>query len=238
MAKLLEKKVVYSKDGEISQLRSLANKLQSVCEDERTRISHEIHDQLGQTLSFLKMDMSWILEHLSPEQKDLQERVRNHLRIMDETLQAAMHISHDLRPAILDELGLEAAIECQVEEFNQRTGADCLCELEVNAKDIGLENTRDTVVFRVLQESLTNVVRHAQADHVKVSLTTLDSQLVLSVEDNGIGMEKREKTSHRDSFGIIGMHERCEAIGGKLEIETIDGGGTRLICSVPLNVTT
>ena len=101
--------------------------------------------------------------------------------------------------------------------------------------DIGLDNKRDTVVFRVLQEALSNVVRHAQADKVKVSLSTLDSQLVLSVEDNGIGIDKKEITSKKDSFGIISMRERCQAIGGEFQIEAIDEGGTRVICIVPLS---
>lgn len=219
------------------QLRELANQLQMVREEERTKISREIHDHLGQTLSFLKMDMAWMLEHLSPEQKDLQDRARSNLTMMDETLQAVRRISQELRPAMLDELGLEAAIEHQVEEFNQRTGADCLCELEFNAKDIGLDNKRDTVVFRVLQESLTNVVRHAQAEYVKVTLSTLDSKLALIVEDNGVGIDKEKKRRLSDSIGIIGMRERCEAIGGTFQIAAIDAGGTRVICSVPLSST-
>lgn len=216
------------------KLRKLANKMQLVREEERAAMSREIHDQLGQTLAFLKIDLSWILEHLSPKQKDIKERVLGDIVLMDQTLQAVRRISHNLRPIILDELGLEAAIEYQVEEFNQRMGKTCPCELELNAKKIGLDNKRDTAVFRVLQEALINVAQHAQANLVKVTLSTLESLLLLCVEDNGIGLDL---TGKKDTFGIIGMYERCHAIGGEFQIEVVDGGGTRIICSVPLGVT-
>ena len=216
------------------QLRDLANQLLVAREEERTRISREIHDQLGQALTFLKMDMAWMLKQLLPEQKDLQERARNDLTLMDETLQVMRRISHDLRPAMLDDFGLEAVIEHQVGEFNQRMNSPCFCELELNTEDIGLDNKRDTVLFRILQEALTNVARYAQADKVKVTLSTLDSQLVLSIEDDGTGIRK-ERRRHSTSIGIIGMRERCEAIGGEFQIENIDGGGTRVICMVPFS---
>ena len=177
--------------------------------------------------------MAWMLKQLLPEQKDLQERTRNNLTLMDETLQVMRRIAHDLRPAILDDFGLKAVIEHQVGEFNQRMNSPCFCELELNTEDIGMDDKRDTVLFRILQEALTNVARYAQADKVKVSLSTLDSQLVLSIEDDGTGIRK-ERRRHSDSIGIIGMRGRCEAIGGKFQIETIDGGGTRVICMVPL----
>jgi len=217
------------------RLRQLAAQLQMVREEEQTRISREIHDELGQTLTGLRLDLAWILEKMPKHNKALTVRAQAALLLVDEMLETIQSISHSLRPSMLDELGLEAAIEWQVLEFSRHTG--CRNKMELMTKEIGIDNTRDTVVFRVLQESLTNVARHAQADQVEVSLSALDAQLVLRVEDNGIGIDNEEKISSEDAFGILGMHERCEAIGGKFQIEAIKGGGTWVICTVPLSGT-
>ena len=214
------------------RLRNLAARLHRVREEERTMIAREIHDELGQTLTGLRIDLSWMLERLPPRKKELVERARAALLLVDETLDTVRRLSHDLRPAMLDDLGLEAAIEWQVEEFARRAG--CRCSVELKAGEIGLDNERDIVVFRILQEALTNVTRHAAADKVKVSLQSPDGHLVLEVADNGRGISEEEMRSS-ESIGLIGMRERAGAMGGRLNISRGGKGGTVVSVDVPLH---
>jgi Signal transduction histidine kinase len=176
--------------------------------------------------------MAWLLNELSPKQQALVERARKTLLLVDESLDSVRRISHELRPAMLDDLGLEAAIEWQMEEFRLHNTA-CLCYLKLNAGNIGLNQQRDTAVFRILQEALTNISRHAQASRVNVGLYTRNSELILEIYDNGIGISE-EKISSSKSLGMIGMRERAGALGGYIDISGLTGGGTRLTLTVPL----
>jgi len=216
------------------RLRNLAARLQTIREEERGRISREIHDELGQTLTGLRIDLAWLLGELSPRQHQLAERTRKALLLVDETLDTVRRISHDLRPAMLDDLGLEAAIEWQMEEFQSRTS--CQCELNLNAGDIGLDQHRDTVVFRILQEALTNITRHAKASRVVISMHRRDGELILEIMDDGVGVSEEVLASNQ-SIGMIGMRERAGMLGGHVKINRTANGGTQVTLIMPLGTT-
>ncbi|MEE8321405.1 MAG: PAS domain-containing sensor histidine kinase, partial [Gammaproteobacteria bacterium] len=211
-------------------LRNLATRLQMIREDERTLIARKIHDELGQTLTGLKMDMFWLADRLPKHWKKIPQRTRVMLSLLDSTIDFVRKFSMELRPSILDDLGLAAAIEWQVNEFATRT--DCIHTLDIDIPDLRPDHNRDTAIFRILQEALTNVAQHANADQVKVSLARSDSQLVLTVKDNGTGIDE-EKITSSSSLGLIGMRERTGALGGKIMIEKAEEGGTRLTLTVP-----
>ena len=156
--------------GQALRLRSLTKRLRAVREEERTMMAREIHDQLGQALTSLKIDLSWLLDKLPKNQKAARGRASSMISVVDTTLESVHDLSSRLRPAILDDLGLEAAIEWQAQEFTSRTG--CNCKLDLRTGDLGLSHDRDTTVFRILQEALTNVARHAEASRVEISLQT------------------------------------------------------------------
>lgn len=212
-------------------LRNLTSRLHKVREEERSLISREIHDKLGQTITGLRIDLAWILEHLPERNKELTERARATLQLVDETLETVRRFSYELRPAMLDDLGLIAAIEWQAREFSHRTG--CICKLNLEVDDFVVDDDRNTVIFRILQEALTNVARHARANHVEVSLHKVDSQLVLMVKDNGVGISNEIKMNTR-SLGLISMQERASAFGGKIQIKAADGGGAQIILIMPV----
>ena len=154
--------------GSTEQLRALSAHLQSVREEERTLISREIHDELGQELTGLKMDLSWLVKRLSKNQKSLISKTESMLKLVDSTIQTVRRISSELRPGVLDDLGLIAAIEWQAQDFENRTGITC--DFSSSVEEIGLDRDRSTAVFRIFQETLTNVSRHAKATRVKISL--------------------------------------------------------------------
>lgn len=215
-------------------LRNLTAKLHAAREEERTRISHEIHDELGQSLTGLRIDMVWLLDELPAGEQALRIRTRKSLMLVDETLDSVRRISHDLRPAMLDDLGLESAIEWQMEEFQERTNCDY--DLLIEADDIGIEKERDTVIFRILQETLTNVVRHAHANFVKVTLQKKIDNLVLTVEDNGIGINE-EKITSQHSIGLIGMRERVMSVGGRIQFYNGAKNATCVNLIIPMDST-
>lgn len=212
------------------RLRNLAEKLHNIREDERATISREIHDELGQTLTGLRIDLAWLLDKMNSQQPLLSDRTRKALLLADETLETVRRISHDLRPAMLDDLGLAAAIEWQMEEFSKRTG--CHYNLVLEAGDIGLNRNRDTIVFRILQEALTNIIRHAKADNIHVSLEKKKHDLVMGITDDGVGISDAALNSNK-SIGLIGMRERATSIGGKIDIFRLDNSGTRVVLSIP-----
>ena len=225
--KQAEKMVLKSRE----RLRNLATRLHAVREEERMSIAREIHDELGQTLTGLRIDLAWILEQGPKRNKALIERARASLLLVDETLETVRRISHELRPAMLDDLGLEAAIEWQIEEFSNRTSCDY--KFNLKTEDIGIDDVRDTVVFRILQEALTNAARHAKANQVNVSLSSADGRLVLEVADNGCGITKAALESN-NSIGLIGMWERAGSLGGKVDIKRDTQGGTKVKLDLPL----
>ncbi len=172
------------------QLRALAARLQSIREEERTRVAREIHDELGQALTAIKLESAALIRGLPVDAKQQLNRAQSIVKIADETIHAVRRISTELRPAILDDLGLVAAVEWAAEEFQSRTGTKC--RLDLPQDDIVIDRERATALFRILQETLTNVARHADATHVNVRLAKEDGSLILEVRDNGKGSATRD----------------------------------------------
>jgi len=213
------------------QLRNLAAHLQAVREGERTSIAREIHDDLGQTLTALKMDLSLLGAKLPKDQKSLLKKTKSMSKLIDSTIQTVQRISAELRPGVLDDVGLTAALEWQGNEFQKRTGIKC--ELTVDPEDIFLDKDRSTAIFRIFQETLTNVARHSKAKWIKVNLKKKARRLELKVRDNGRGITE-EQISNSKSFGLIGIRERVQFLGGKVEIRGIQNRGTTLKAWIPL----
>ncbi|NUM81548.1 response regulator [bacterium] len=212
------------------QLRKLHAYLQTAIEKERTAIAREIHDQLGQALTGLKMDLSWIERH-SPDHT-LTEKLQSMSGLIDDTITLVRRISSDLRPAVLDNLGLAAAIEWQTDEFRKRSGM--ACEVELPKDDIPLDLNKSTAVFRIFQETLTNIVRHSGATRVRISLKADGSRLTLTVADNGRGISQ-EALQSPSALGLAGMRERAVIAGGKLDIAG-SGAGATVTLTLPMEV--
>jgi len=213
------------------QLRNLSAHIESMREAERTSVAREVHDELGQALTALKMDLSWLNKRLPEEQEALIRKTIEMSRLIGTTIQTVKRISTELRPGVLDDLGLLAAIEWQAQEFQERTRIKC--KLTAEGEDINLDRDLATAVFRILQEALTNVARHANATRVEVSLKKGDGQLMLQVRDNGKGITKKQ-IAHPKSFGLIGMRERVHSWNGSVKIDGISGKGTIVTVSIPL----
>lgn len=211
-------------------LRELTAHQDRVKEDERKRIAREIHDELGQTLLALRIDVSMLDARTGRSHPKLNEKVRGALNHIDATVKTIRTIINNLRPAVLD-LGLNAAIEWQVAEFRRRTGI--ACDLFMGEKEFAVDDARATSLFRILQESLTNVIRHANATHVIIELYQEDARLVMKITDNGVGIyPETRKTAN--SFGLVGVGERIHALNGKFQITSAPGKGTTLTIYIPL----
>ncbi|MGA2159512.1 MAG: PAS domain S-box protein [Dehalococcoidia bacterium] len=213
------------------EMRALAGNLQMAMESERKRVARMIHDDLAQTLTALQIELSGLTHKLPADHKQLsaQAAAMNRLiTLMDERVK---HITTELRPPLLDDLGLCAAVKLSLNEFSKRTGISH--ELHCDPEDFALDTDIAIALFRVLQESLTNVTRHAEADMVTVHLKKLQECISLQIKDNGKGIEKRE-LSNKKSIGIIGMRERVTFFGGKLRITSSPGGGTTIDVKIPL----
>jgi PAS domain S-box-containing protein len=213
------------------QLRSLAKHLQCVREEERTAIARDIHDELWQSLTGLKMGLSWLSKRIPKDQQQLLDKLNAMSELTGSTLRTVQRISTELRPGLLNDLGLVAAIEWQTEEFQDRTGIQCM--LTVDPEDISVDDRRSTALFRILQEVLTNVARHAQATRVQVSVKEEEGDLKLRIRDNGIGITK-EQISDPKSFGITGIKERVYPWGGEATISGRPGKGTTVLVRMPV----
>jgi signal transduction histidine kinase len=213
------------------QLRDLASYLQDVREQERTRIAREIHDDFGQSLTILKMDLSWLKKHMIQDQPPVQNKIDAMFKVIDASLQTLHAVSSELRPVILDDFGLESAIEWQAEEFQSRTGVRCRVDSSVAGPDLTKEQS--TAVFRIFQETLTNIMRHSGATEVDVRLELNDDMLMLEVADNGRGITEAE-ISNSQSFGLLGMRERLYPFNGKVDFIGHPNKGTRVIVRVPI----
>jgi signal transduction histidine kinase len=213
------------------QLRSLSVYLQHVREEERTRIAREVHDELGQALTSCKLDASWLAHHLPRNQKELSEKAEKLSTDIDSTIQTVRRIATELRPGILDHLGLAAALEWQAQEFQTRTGIRC--QVSAHLHDPPLDQELTTTFFRIFQETLTNVIRHAEATHVDVHLKEDAARVILEVKDDGRGISK-EEISDPKSMGLLGMRERAALLGGDFRIQPLRGGkGTRACVAIP-----
>jgi signal transduction histidine kinase len=216
----------------LDQLRALTTYLQYVREEERTRIAREVHDELGQALTGLKLDMSWLVTRLGRKSaKAEQEKVKTMVAHIDETIQTVRRIATELRPGILDGLGLVAALEWQANEFQTRTSIPCVVTTTV--ADAQWDQEFSTVFFRIFQETLTNIIRHAQATRVDVHLTEQNGYLILTVADNGRGISEEEIANTR-SIGLVGMRERAMLIGGDVTLTGAPGKGTTVTARAPL----
>ncbi|UCG11191.1 MAG: HAMP domain-containing protein [Deltaproteobacteria bacterium] len=214
------------------QLRYLSAHLQSVREKERALLAREIHDEFGQALTALKMDLSWLDKRLPMEQAAILGKIKSMSKLIDATIHTVQRLSADLRPGILDDLGLAAAIEWQAEEFQNRTGIQC--EVALSPHESLLSRDLTTVIFRVFQETLTNIIRHAKATKVEISLKGTSEKIVLAVKDNGRGITEQEINGPR-SFGLIGMRERVALVGGEVYINGVPDKGTQITVSIPLD---
>jgi PAS domain S-box-containing protein len=215
------------------ELRALAARLQSVREDERSHIAREIHDELGQALTGLKLDLAWLRQRLK-DRADLSERLTSVMGRIDGTIDAVRRIATELRPSVLDHLGLVAAVEWQAQEFEKLTGVST--RLDVSATTIPVNGATATTVFRMLQETLTNVARHAVATRVEITLEIGSDAVSFRVTDNGRGISDAERTDRR-SLGLVGLRERAIACGGQLSIEGRAGAGTVVSARIPTNPT-
>jgi signal transduction histidine kinase len=215
----------------LDQLRALTSYLQYVREEERTRIAREVHDELGQALTGLKLDMSWLAARVVRNAKPVQAKVKTMVNHIDETIQTVRRIATELRPGILDSLGLVAALEWQANEFQSRTGIPC--QVVSSVDDSQLPQQIATVFFRIYQETLTNIIRHAGASRVDVHLVTDSGALVLTVKDNGRGISEEEIANTR-SIGLVGMRERAMLVGGEISLQGAPGKGTTMTLRVPL----
>jgi signal transduction histidine kinase len=211
--------------------RNLSTHLQEVREEERTRIARQIHDDLGQALTALKIDLSWLNNKLADERDIVREKMKSMVTLIDETVQTVRKVSEDLRPGILDDFGLPAAIEWQAEEFQKRTGIEC--NTAFYADEIDLPKDHSTSLFRIVQESLTNAIRHADATKVEIRINEKNGKLILEVQDNGQGISEAAITNSR-SFGLIGIRERAHSLGGEVTITGTRNEGTCLTVKMPL----
>jgi len=214
------------------QLRDLYQQMHEVREAERMRIARELHDELAQWLTALKMDVSWLAGRLPPEEGKALERVERMKRLVDSTVTSVRRIAHDLRPAMLDDLGLVPAIEHLLHAFSERTGV--VVGLDASADGVAFREPLTTSVYRMVQEALTNVARHARATEVRVAIRVEGDSLIVSACDNGIGISDAKLNSGK-SLGLLGIKERARTLGGEAEIYSTREGGTVMEVRVPVN---
>ncbi|HLA58534.1 MAG TPA: PAS domain S-box protein [Puia sp.] len=213
------------------EIRQLASHLQDIREEERAGIAREIHDELGQQLTGLKMDMSWVSKRLNAEANgEINQKINGTLELLDVTIKTVRRIATDLRPSMLDDLGLLATVEWQCDEFERRTGIttrfiEDMTEFEFPARmAIGL--------FRICQESLTNIARHSSAKNAIISIQQMSGELQLTISDDGKGFDAH-KIGHKKTLGLLGMRERTLMMGGKYQIVSEKGSGTTLSIRIP-----
>jgi signal transduction histidine kinase len=215
------------------QLRALSAHIESVREDERTSVAREIHDELGQALTALRMDVTWILRRAQKTEpaEGVIEKLEGMSDMTDRIIDQVRRISSELRPGVLDDLGLVAALEWKAQDFEEHTGTPCVFEVKV--ADARFERNLSTAVFRIFQEALTNVARHAEATRVDARLEHDASRLVLEVKDDGKGITSVAASSP-GSLGLLGIRERARQFGGTVTVEGAPDQGTRLTLELPL----
>ncbi len=213
-----------------TELRALAARLQTTREEERTRIAREIHDELGQALTALKLDLAWLGTQGRRNSGAFRQIDASITERIDETMQIVRRIASELRPSTLDQLGLQAAIECLVQEATERTGIAIVLQADEFPK---LSDEVASHAFRIIQEALTNVTRHSKATRVDVTVRRLEKAIILAVEDNGVGFVP-QSLSGLASLGLVGMRERALACGGTLLIRGSPGEGTAIVVTIPV----
>lgn len=214
-------------DGE-KKMKALSDRMLVVREEERAHIARELHDDLGQSLTALKMDVIGLLEQRQ-DRSPIADRI---LRTLDHTVTSVQRISSELRPGLIDALGLVAAVQSEARLFEERTGIECELSLP---HDPPVGGRDATAIYRIVQEALTNVARHSNASRVEIRLRESAEELLLEIRDDGRGMTAEEQTG-RTSFGLIGMRERADLLGGALELEGMPGRGTLVSVRIPKRV--
>lgn len=218
----------------LGELRTLSQRLDLIREEERTRIARELHDELGVRLTCLKLDLARLQSLMSgslfPREK-MEEKVRSMTAEVDSTIASVQRLVVELRPGILDDLGLVAAIEWQCQDFERRSGTRCLCK--ASQEEIHLDRAHATAAFRICQEALTNVARHAKATSVRVVIEQVNGELWLEIQDDGRGISTEQLTDSA-SLGLLGMRERARGLGGRLDIAARPGKGTTVTLRLPL----
>ncbi len=213
------------------ELRELASHLQKIREEEQTTIAREVHDELGQLLTGLKMDVSWIRRRVDSKEEEIANKFKDVNQMIDETVKSVRRIAYQLRPGIIDDLGLNAALEWQSMEFQKRTGVKCTFYSEID--DAILNKEIVTNFFRIYQEALTNAIRHSQATEVTSGLFSDGNFFILNIHDNGIGFNQ-DDVSNKHTLGLVGMRERSTMISGTLKIESVPKKGTTVVLKVPI----
>jgi len=214
------------------QLREFSSHIQDAKEQERLRIAREVHDEIGGLLTAIKMDLAWIKERLPKTKKVLTDKTTTIENLVDKAMTAARNLAHSLRPGYLDSFGIVAAIEMEADEFEQRTGIKCL--LTHNEDEIEMELHPDVSIalFRIFQESLTNIMKHAHATEVKVLIHNSPELIELTINDNGLGFSQDARSKPR-SFGLRGIQERGAHFGGEVSITSTPGKGTTVAVKIP-----
>lgn len=215
----------------VENLRDLTIHLQEIREEERTRIGREIHDVLGGSLTVLRMDLDWLSKKITKD--PMHERIDSMYQLTGEAIETARRVSINLRPNVLDNLGLVGAIEWQIREFEQRTNIKCHLRSAVTKFSL-LNKGHETSIFRIIQEAFVNIARHAQASTVYVELDELNNNIFIMIKDNGIGITNAQLLNPK-SFGIVGMNERIKQLGGKLDIQGLPSQGSTVTLLVPID---
>jgi len=213
------------------ELKELATAASSAREQEKSRIARELHDELAQALTALKMDISLVRHDQRNPEPELLSRLEKMNQQVDLTIAAMRRIAADLRPLTLDDLGLAAAVESLVEQFTKKTGV--ACELALSRSEIEMPPECATAVFRIVQEGLTNIARHAKARHAEVAIDATPVDVSISITDDGVGFVP--DSPRQNAYGLLGLRERAYLLGGEVEIRSSPGGGTRIDVRLPLS---
>jgi len=213
------------------QLSDLYRQMHEVREGERMRIARELHDELAQWLTALKMDVSWLAGRLPQGDDRLQDRIERMKQLVDTTVTSVRRLAQDLRPAMLDDLGVVPAIEHLLHQFSERSGI--VVGLDTSTGDIEFKEPLASAVYRMVQEALTNVARHSRATEVRVTLRVKDDELTVSAWDNGVGISAAALQGGK-SLGILGIKERARTLGGDADIRAAPEGGTVVEINVPM----
>ncbi|CAI2719259.1 sensor histidine kinase [Nitrospina watsonii] len=216
------------------QLRQFSNRLQAIREEEQTRIARAVHDELGQALTALKLEITCLQDELDPDNPEHQQSSETVSRLIDQTIAAVQRISTELRPHLLDVFGLAEAMRSQVQEIQKRT--DIEFDLKELDQQVKLDPERATALFRIFQETLTNIVRHAQASRVSIRLKREKDHVMMEVQDNGIGIRKQQ-IKRPQSLGLLGIRERVLVWQGTVHFHGVPGQGTTVTVKLPVNST-
>lgn len=228
-----QNKIVIDKETEnYEKIRQFAIYLQNAREEERSKIARELHDELGQYLTLLKMDLQSVISNPELSFEAIVQKIKKSFNLIDQAIDITRKIISELRLAILDHLGLVPAIEHQIEEFEERTNIKVESYID---KEIKLDKELSLSLFRISQELLTNVIKHSNATAIKYFFGKNSNNLIMSISDNGIGIDKNE-LAHKNSFGLIGIRERVRLYNGELIIDSEKGKGTTVTITIPIKL--